>query len=63
MNGNFTCNILVNVHISILLRIDLVVTQLSTDHHLMCVCVLLCLIFIIAIHLGNKKSPLSLLTL
>ena len=50
----------------------LVVTQLSTSHHLLCVqcgsvCVraLLCLVFIIAVHLGNEVifyqlSPLTL---
>ena len=47
----------------------LVVTQPSTSHQLLCMCVcvcaLLCLVFIIAVHLGNEVilyqlSPLTL---
>ena len=60
---------LLTLHISMLCASNqrsgwssLVVTQPSTDHQLMCVCVcvLLCLAFIIAVHLGNKVIFYSL---
>jgi len=70
VNVKCKCNSIFTYNVSFLNLMHgwytLVVTQPSTSHQLVCVCALLCLVRIIAAHLGNKVifhqlSPQTLL--